>query len=121
MIKALRVTTEGHVQEIDLAEDSLRKLQTAVGGYVQAVNLTDTLTLWCNEDGKLQRLRHNPYAQRAWDASFGAHTDYIVGDVVFTSDGPDGQTASIEAEDEAAVRAIVEAVAKVVSPSFGIV
>jgi hypothetical protein len=42
------------------------------------------LTLWCNEEGKLLEQAHNPYAQYFWDKMFGAYTDYMVGDVVFT-------------------------------------
>lgn len=109
--KYLAVTTEGVISVITATnEDSLSKLQEAVGGWVQAIDLSDTLSIWCNEEGKLINLPHNPYAQVIWDEVFGAHTDYIVGDVVFTGGTDDeGYTLGISDEQEQRVR---QAVAK---------
>ena len=53
MKKALAITTLGEATIIDLNEGSLEKLQKAVGGYVQAIDLCEGLTMWCNEEGKL--------------------------------------------------------------------
>jgi hypothetical protein len=83
-ITALQVKTSGEVVELDLTANSLDTLQGAVGGWVQAIDLSDTVSLWVNEEGKLEGLPHNPYAQQFWDEAFGAGTDFIVGDVVFT-------------------------------------
>ena len=69
---------------IDLEFNSLEKLQSAVGGWVQAIDLSDTMSMWCNEEGKMLKQPHNPYAQYFWDKVYGAHTDYIVGDIVLT-------------------------------------
>lgn len=122
MKKALRVTTKGDITEIDLSRDSLTALQEGVGGWVQAIDLTTTMTMWCNEEGKLEGLPHNPFAQAMWDKAFGAHTDYIVGDVVFTGTPDDeGYTQSVTAEDERVIRAMVAKVQQVVSPSFTLI
>lgn len=80
-MKALRITTTGEIYELE--DISLESLQEGVGGWVQALAL-DGLTMWCNEEGKLIGLTHNPYAQELWDFVYGVKTDYLVGDVVIT-------------------------------------
>ena len=122
MTKALRVTTAGVIQTLDLSENSLQVLQTGVGGWVQAIDLTTTMTLWCNEEGKLEGLPHNPYAQKLWDVAFGAGTDYIVGDVVFTgTPDEEGYTTGISELDEQVIRNVVAKVSEVVAPAFRVV
>jgi hypothetical protein len=79
---ALTVSTKGTILEMDTID--LTALQTAVGGYVQAVDLGDDLTMWLNEEGKLEGLPHNEVGQVLWDATYGAGTDYIVGDIAIT-------------------------------------
>lgn len=46
----------GHVCNIS---DSLENLQKTVGGYIEAVTLTDEIVILCNEEGKLQHLERN--------------------------------------------------------------
>ena len=51
----------GHVCNIS---NSLENLQKTVGGYIEAVPLTDEIVIICNEDGKLKGLEpnfHLPY------------------------------------------------------------
>lgn len=88
MKKAIVITTLGEVTIIDLTEGSLEKLQKAVGGYVQGINLSEGVTMWCNENGKMMRLPHNPFGQAFWETAHG-HTDYIVGDIVLTGSADD--------------------------------
>ena len=122
MKKAIRVTTKGLIEEIDLTSDSLTALQTAVGGWVQAIDLDATLTMWCNEEGKILDMPHNPFAQVMWNEAFGPGTDYIVGDVVF-SGTPDeeGYTTGLTARAEEVIRRTVATTLKIVSPSFTMV
>jgi len=82
--KAIRISTTGEITELDLTTNSLAQLQEAVGGLVQALDLTEVLTMWCNEEGKMYGQAHNPYAQYFWDKVYGQHTDYMVGDIVLT-------------------------------------
>lgn len=122
MKTAIRITTQGEVTTLDLsAEDSLQVLQTAVGGWVQAIDLATDLTMWCNEEGKLNGLPHNPYAQHFWDTAFGAHTDYIVGDVVLTGGADEeGYTLGLTAEQEQIIGNVIRTVQGYIEPRFTI-
>ncbi len=101
--KALVINTDGTVAVIDPTLDAL---QGAVGGWIQAVDLSDRLTLWVNEEGKMVGLPHNRYAQLLWDEAYGEHTDYIVGNAVITGGSDeDGETVSLDDESIAAVKA----------------
>ena len=83
MKTALRINTGFTTEILDLEDDTLKKLQGAVGGWVQAIDLQENLTLWCNEEGKLIGLTPNVIGTHLWEKSFGM-TDVIMGDVVFT-------------------------------------
>ena len=119
---ALQVKTTGEVTELDLSSDSLQTLQTAVGGWVQAIDLASDLSMWCNEEGKLNSLPHNPYAQFMWDEVFGAHTDYLVGDIVLTG-GTDseGETIGLTQEQVDIIKAVTVKVQKFVEPSITVI
>jgi hypothetical protein len=63
--------------------------------------------MWCNEEGKMEGLAHNPVGQALWVQAFGA-TDYIVGDVVFTGGtDKDGETLPLSEERAREIRAVV--------------
>lgn len=119
---ALQVKTTGEVTELDLTSDSLQTLQTAVGGWVQAIDLASDLSMWCNEEGKLTGLPHNPYAQFMWDKVFGAHTDYLVGDIVLTGGTDDeGDTIGLTQEQVDIIKAVTAKVQKFVEPSVTLI
>ena len=83
MIKAIVITVDGLQKDIEISEDtSLKTLQDAVGGFIQAVDLLG-LTMWINEEGKIDDLPFNPFATILWEAAFGK-TDVILGDIVLT-------------------------------------
>lgn len=119
---AIRITTQGEVSTLDMTTDSLQTLQTAVGGWVQAIDLSADMTVWCNEEGKLIGLPHNPYAQHLWDQAFGAQTDYLVGDIVLTG-GTDeeGMTLGLTAEQEQTIRNMVAKVNEYTQPRATVV
>lgn len=83
MIKAAHIRTDSTHSffEYDPKEgSSLEMLQARVGGYIEAAPIFDRrLTMYCNEEGKLQGLPVNRLATILLD--HGAH-DVIVGDVV---------------------------------------
>lgn len=95
MKKALAITTIGEVKILDLTDKALEQLQEAVGGWVQAIDLSDEMSLWCNEEGKMNNLPHNPFGQAFWEMAYG-RTDYIVGNVVLTGGVDDeGETIGL--------------------------
>jgi hypothetical protein len=87
---AVIIRTNHVIEVIDIEKDGLDKLQAAVGGYVEAIDLSESVTMWLNEEGKLTGLPHNLLGQMHWDKAFGPDTDTVMGDVVFTG-GVDGE------------------------------
>lgn len=118
MKKALHVKTDGRILEIDLEPNSLDALQSAVGGLVQAIDLSE-FTLWCNDEGKILNLPHNPIGQALWTYNYG-NTDYIVGDVVITQgyDETDveGDNIGLTSGQIHRLRTFAEAVRRFVEP-----
>ena len=96
MKKGLRVNTDFTVEVLELEPDGYTPLRDAVGGLIQPVDLSPTLTMWCNEEGKLMGLTPSIIGTHMWEKTFGM-TDVIVGDVVFTG-GTDeeGETLGLE-------------------------
>lgn len=82
--KALVVKPGGETEVVDFAENSLKVLQTAVGGWVQAIDLNPRVTMWVNEEGKMNGLPYNIYGTKLWELRYGQGSDVIVGDIVFT-------------------------------------
>jgi hypothetical protein len=111
MRKAIQITTDGTLTELDLdaPEGSLKVLQTAVGGYVQAIDLNPNVTMWVNEEGKLDGLPLNFHGTMFWAASYGFGTDQIVGDIVLTGGVDDeGDTLGLSPEAEEVIRTALE-------------
>jgi Domain of unknown function (DUF3846) len=100
-MKALVLTTTGEIKELDGI--SLQDLQSAVGGWVQAIDLSNDLTMWLNEEGKLTGLPHNTTAQKLWDKTFWVGSDFVVGDVVLTG-GTDEEGVTLPLGDDTAQR-----------------
>lgn len=71
------------VQVLDLTKDSLSMMQSVVDGWVQCVDLTEQVSLWCNEEGKMVGLPVNPLGTSMWVHQYG-ETDIIVGNIVLT-------------------------------------
>jgi len=125
MKKALAITTLGEATIIDLNEGSLEKLQKAVGGYVQAIDLCEGLTMWCNEEGKMMSLPHNPFGQAFWETAFPVsefgRTDYIVGDIVLTGGADnEGDTLGLTNDEIEALLETVNYVTNIISPRISV-
>jgi len=98
--KAVVIKTNGTTETIEMGpSNELSVLQESVGGWIQAIQLSDTLVMWLNEEGKMESLPHNAIAQWYWDMAFGPETDYIVGNVVFTG-GVDNEGETIGLTEE---------------------
>lgn len=75
-------------------EHSLENMQKFVGGYIEAVRVTDTIVIWINEEGKLEGLEGNFYLTDENGLPF----DTIAGNALFTSTS--GAEASSLSDDE---------------------
>lgn len=92
------VKTDGTLERLDLStpQEELKRLQKAVGGYVEVVELKDKLTMWLNEESKLGGFYENRIATTLWEIKYGIGTDVIFGDVVFTGTADrNGNTTNI--------------------------
>lgn len=79
---------------------TLSELQELVGGYIEALQLTNGLIMWLNEDGKGMRLPANPVADLiAHHHCRIAFNDCIVGDVVLASREESGEADGPEADE----------------------
>jgi hypothetical protein len=87
---AIQVTPTGEITELDLDSDALSVLQAAVDGLIEAVDLTNDLTLWVNEEGLLRNdLKLNLIAEAFYSSP-------IMGTVVFTGGTDDeGETLGL--------------------------
>ena len=82
--QALVIKTTGELEVVSFtAKTEYEIIKTAVGGYLEIVRLSPSMTMWINEEGKLDRLPVNHRATTIWTYYFGA-TDIIVGNVVIT-------------------------------------
>ena len=123
MKTALHVRTNGDILETDLEPNSLQALQFAVNGLVQAIDIAEDLTMWCNEEGKMINLPHNPYGQAFWETAFPisefGRTDYIVGDIVLTG-GTDaeGETLGLSVAQVFQIKDLARAIRKMVEPQI---
>ena len=67
-----------------------------VSPLVQAIDISDDLTLWCHEEGKLLGHPRNATGSIVFDGAFGQGHDNIVGNIVFTGGVDDeGDTLGI--------------------------
>ncbi len=85
MRKAIQVNTDLTTIDLDLdaPEGSLQTLQTAVGGYIEGVRLSDSMELWLNEEGLYMCPDLNPFATLLYRQTFKMDNP-IMGNVVFT-------------------------------------
>jgi hypothetical protein len=119
-MKTLHVLTNCSFNE-SIEDTELETLQEAVGGLIQAVDLTPSLTMWCNEEGKLVGLPVNPVATAMWTRYFG-ESDIILGDVVFTGGSDEeGETTAILSDDADAIKKLCSTYANALEGGFRIV
>jgi len=78
------------VLDLDSVDSELSTLQSAVGGWIEAVDVAGEMSIYLNEEGKMIGLPINYVATWYFDQTWGAGKDIIVGDVVFTG-LPDGE------------------------------
>lgn len=98
MKKTIRVLTiEADSLSFNIVEDfesSLEASQKFVGGYVQAVRVTNSITMWLNEEGKLNSLTPSFHLLMT-----GRVYDIVVGNAFFTGTDSEGENASLTDEE----------------------
>ena len=76
---------------LDNGPDDLRKMNQAVGGYIEMVSLNADLIFYCNEEGSLMNLPNNLMATellRRFGLGYVTSNGYLQGDVLLV--GNDG-------------------------------
>lgn len=108
-MKALVIKADETQELIDLSDapgaGSAKELQDSVGGYIEAVLMSDGWIMYANEDGLMLNLPFNPKASalvvavcEANDRPVPFGADRLVGDVVIV--GHDGSEDNVPISDE---------------------
>jgi Domain of unknown function (DUF3846) len=79
------------IKVIEKFDHSLENLQKFVGGYIEAIRVNESLTIWINEEGKLLELDGNFYLTD----QAGKPYDVVVGDALFAGTDEEGNTISL--------------------------
>jgi hypothetical protein len=90
--KMLKIGANGKIEVV--AYTGYESLRDGVGGYIECISLSDTVSLWCNENGKLDGLPPNMFATMLFAEVFG-NADIIVGDCCVLG-GVDEEGESLE-------------------------
>lgn len=96
MKTALVVNADGTTSLLDVATEFLSKMQNAVDGLIQPIDLSDTLTMWVNEEFLLRSSYEPNLLGTAMYQSVGGQS-VIMGSVVFTGGADeDGDTLGLD-------------------------
>jgi hypothetical protein len=80
---------------IEKFDHSLENLQAVVGGYIEAIRVNDSITIWINEEGKLIdgiEPNFNLIGE-------GKPYDIVMGDVLIAGTDHEGETVSLTDEE----------------------
>jgi len=86
-----RVGQHPAVEEIEAGLDGM---QAVVGGYIERVQLSETVDLWLNEEGRITGLPLNRLVRDDYGNDWDVH-----GDVFLASHDDEGDTVSLSEED----------------------
>ena len=99
MKNALVVDTQGNTLVLDVEFDFLSKMQTAVDGLIEPIDLSDNLTMWVNEEFLFRDSFEPNLLGTAMYQNLGA-TGIILGTIVFTGGtDSDGETLGLSDTD----------------------
>lgn len=79
----IKATGEASLFELKGTEADYERLTEAIGGLLQAVPLSDTISLYCHDEGKVLDLPGNLKASKVWEHFYG-NTDTLAGHIVLT-------------------------------------
>ena len=83
------------IKIIDKWEHSLDTVQQFVGGYIQPIRVTNSITMWLNEEGKMQQLEPN----FLFVNKEGTPLDTVVGNVLIAGTDDEGDDISLTDEE----------------------
>ncbi|MDF3555534.1 DUF3846 domain-containing protein [Bacillus cereus] len=83
------------IKIIEKWEHSLDTVQQFVGGYIQPIRVNDSVTMWMNEEGKMQQLEPN----FLFVNKEGTPLDTIVGNVLIAGTNDEGDDISLTDEE----------------------
>jgi hypothetical protein len=100
MKKAVKIDILGTKEVVEFTtENSYETIKEAVDGWIERIWLDgQQITMWVNEEGKLNGLIQNPIATALWVDEYG-YTDITVGNVIITG-GADEEGNDIGLTDE---------------------
>jgi len=97
---ALVVKAELTAELIDIAEQELSKLQSAVDGLIQPIEVGENIVMWVNEEGLFRDDLDINYLATAIYREMYDPVPPIMGDIVFTGGADEnGNTKSLEQAD----------------------
>ncbi len=83
------------IKIIEKWEHSLDTVQQFLGGYLQAIRINNSVTMWMNEEGKMQQLPPN----FLFVNKEGTPLDTIVGNVLIAGTNSEGDDVSLTDEE----------------------
>jgi hypothetical protein len=84
----ITINTNGEVAQTELSEITYKFLNESCGGYIQSVYFSNGVSMYCNEEGKMNGLPYNHKATALWTKDYG-QTDLISGNVVLVGEPDD--------------------------------
>jgi hypothetical protein len=120
-IKVVILRVDSKEMEInDSFDHTLKNMQSVVGGYLEAIRLGSVvegreITIWLNEEGKLEQLEPNFAIVRKKGLEL---LDVVVGDVLITSCDDEGNTVGLNDEELELVKSKFDFDYGLVSPIF---
>ena len=94
-MKTIIIKSDESWKIIDQDKNDLEFFQKTVGGYIEGVSVTENVTVYCNEEGKISGLPINNLA--TWYIkSRRQFNDYICGDVVFSRIDYEGEEIGLD-------------------------
>ncbi len=80
---------------VDQDKNDLSFFQSIVGGHIEGVYITENITIYCNDEGKINSLPINNLA--TWYVkSRRQFDDYICGNIVFSKIDSDGNEIGLD-------------------------
>ena len=94
-MKTIIIKSDESWKIIDQDENNLSFFQSIVGGSIEGISVTENITMYCNEEGKIKKLPINNLA--TWYIkSRRQFNDYICGDVVFSRIDYEGEEIGLD-------------------------